>query len=96
LKIVGLPLIEEFAGRYPETKGWLETWVAFVKAASWSKPTDIRQMSNSASFLGGRRVIFNMKGNHFRMAVKVDYARQVVRVERIGTHAEYDKWTFED
>ncbi|MCH6589863.1 MAG: type II toxin-antitoxin system HigB family toxin, partial [Proteobacteria bacterium] len=56
--------------------------------------TDIRQMSGSASFLGDRRVVFNIKGRRYRLDVKVSYKSQVVHVIRIGTHAEYDKWKF--
>lgn len=50
----------------------------------------------SASFLAGNRVVFNLKGNKYRLDTKIAYQTGVVFVKRIGTHAEYDRWTFDD
>ena len=94
MRIAGVGILFEFMRRHPDSKGPLETWIALVKAASWEKNTDIRQISGSASFLGDRRVVFNIKGRRYRLDVKVSYKSQVVQVIRIGTHAEYDKWRF--
>ena len=94
MRIAGVGILYEFMRQHPDSKGPLETWIALVKEASWEKNTDIRQMSGSASFLGDRRVVFNIKGRHYRLDVKVSYKSQVVQVIRIGTHAEYDKWKF--
>lgn len=47
-----------------------------------------------ASILSENRVIFNIKGNRYRLEVKVSYVAQVIFIKRIGTHAEYSKWTF--
>ena len=46
------------------------------------------------SFIGNDRVVFNLKGNQFRLDVQINYSAQVVLARRIGTHAEYDSWTF--
>ncbi len=94
MRIAGVGILFAFMRQHPDSKGPLETWIALVKEASWEKNTDIRQMSGSASFLGDRRVVFNIKGRHYRLDVKVSYKIQVVQVIRIGTHAEYDKWKF--
>jgi len=94
MRIAGIGTLFEFMRRHPDSKGALETWIALVKVARWEKNTDIRKMHGAASSLGDRRVIFNIKGNRYRMDVKVSYKHRVVQVIRIGTHAEHDKWTF--
>lgn len=94
MKVAGLGILHEFVRQHPDSKGPLETWLALVFKSYWQKNTDIRQMSGSASFVGGRRVVFNIKGNRYRLDVKVSYKNQVVQIIRIGTHGEYDKWKF--
>ena len=59
-------------------------------AAQWSQPTDIKERFGSASILKNRRVVFNIKGNHYRLIVAVAYKLGVVYVKFIGTHKEYD------
>ncbi len=63
-------------------------WVSFQSAAT------IRDRYASASFLGGNRVIFNIKGNSYRLVVKVRFQNGIVMIEWGGTHAEYDKKNF--
>jgi mRNA interferase HigB len=53
---------------------------------------DIKARYSSASFLSDNRVVFNVKGNKYRLLVKVGFNLQTVIIQRIGTHAEYDKW----
>ncbi|WP_141050894.1 type II toxin-antitoxin system HigB family toxin [Aliarcobacter cryaerophilus] len=59
-------------------------------------PDDIKKVYSSASFLEDNRVIFNIKGNDYRLVVHIDYLRKIVRVKFIGTHSEYDKINVKD
>ena len=59
-------------------------------------PDDIKRVYSSASFLEDNRVIFNIKGNDYRLVVHIDYLRKIVRVKFIGTHSEYDKIIVKD
>lgn len=61
-----------------------------MSKAHWETPTDIKMRYRSASFLHNRRVVFNIKGNDYRLIVSVAYRFQAVYVKFIGTHAEYD------
>ena len=74
----------------PETKQQLLAWYDEVLAAQWSQPTDIKERFGSASIFKNRRVVFNIKGNHYRMILAVAYKLGVVYVKFIGTHKEYD------
>ena len=67
-----------------------------AKKAEWKTPDDIKKVYSSASFLEDNRVVFNIKGNDYRLIVHIDYLRKIVRVKFIGTHSEYDKIIVKD
>jgi mRNA interferase HigB len=92
MKVVGCRILDEFASQHGDVRGQIAAWVAEAQAATWRSPADIGARYATASFLSDRRVIFNIKGNRYRLEVKVSYRNQVVLVKRIGTHAEYSKW----
>ena len=62
-----------------------------VKKAQWKTPQDIKDKYRSADFLSNNRVVFNIKGNDYRLIVAVAYRFQAVYIRSVGTHAEYDK-----
>ena len=68
----------------------MKSWVDEVKKALWTQPADIKTQFRSASILKNRRVIFNIKGNDYRLVASVAYRYQAVYVKFIGTHADYD------
>jgi mRNA interferase HigB len=69
----------------------IENWLADVESAVWTTPQDIRRRYASASFLPQGVVVFNVKGNAYRLEVSVAYRTGVVVIEWIGTHREYDE-----
>ena len=70
----------------------LARWAAVVDGASWSKPAELKQTYGNASFVK-QFVVFNVKGNDFRLVATINYGSCVVSVERVMTHAEYDQWS---
>jgi mRNA interferase HigB len=94
MRILGLPLLEKFKLRSPDVRGALDAWQKEVGQADWQMPQDIKNRYGSADFLADNRVIFNIKGNSYRLVVKVRYQNGLVVVEWVGTHAEYDKKKF--
>lgn len=91
MKLVGRELLEEFILKHADTRGWVASWVAEVELANWSNPQEIRTRYASASFLADNTVIFNVKGNNYRLETRVAYKTSIVMVLWIGTHAEYSK-----
>ncbi len=87
-------MLSDFARAHSEVRAAIEAWVSEVTAADWSKPDDIRARYATASFMAGNRVVFNLKGNKYRLDAKIAYQTRVVLVKRIGTHAEYNDWVF--
>ena len=94
MRIVGLPILETFQVRHANVRGALDAWRSEVERAEWKSPQDIKQRYRSADFLAGNRVIFNVKGNAYRLIVMVRYQSGLVVIEWVGTHADYDKKKF--
>jgi mRNA interferase HigB len=91
MKIVGRSRLEAFCDRHADARKWIEHWLSEVEVARWATSQDIRARYASASFLAGNLVIFNVKGNDYRLEVSVAYQTSVVVVRWAGTHAEYDQ-----
>jgi mRNA interferase HigB len=91
MKIVGRSRLEAFCDRHADARKWIEHWLSEVEAGRWVTPQDIRARYASASFLAHNVVIFNVRGNEYRLEARVAYQSSVIVVTWIGTHAEYDQ-----
>ncbi|HEX5424261.1 MAG TPA: type II toxin-antitoxin system HigB family toxin [Candidatus Acidoferrales bacterium] len=91
MQLVGRNKLDEFIKTHADTRAWIENWVTDIETARWRTSQDIKSRYASASFLADRTVIFNVKGNRYRLEVQVAYHTGVVVVGWIGTHAEYTK-----
>lgn len=72
-------------------KGGLDAWYAEASRAYWKNSADIKRQYATASIISAERVVFNIKGNDYRLVAAVDYPHQIVLIVWIGTHKEYDK-----
>ena len=91
MKIVGRARLAEFCDAHADARRWIEHWLAEAEEATWSTPHEIKARYASASFLPGNCVVFNVKGNEYRLEVGVAYQAGVVVVRWAGTHAGYDR-----
>ena len=93
MRIIAVSRLREFWGRpgRSDAEQPLRSWVSVVKAADWSKPTDMKAMFRSADILANDRVVFNIGGNKYRLVVAVHYRDKRVYIRFVGTHAEYDR-----
>ncbi len=91
MNVISKRTLVKFYERHPQTKTSLEVWHADARKAEWQSPEDIKAIYASASFVADNRVVFNIKGNDYRLIVHIDYKRKIVRIKFIGTHSEYDK-----
>ena len=94
MKLVGKEKLYKFSKKYTSTKIAFDVWIDEAESANWETPQDIKNDYRSADFLSGNRVIFNIKGNHFRLMVEVLYQDGFVFIEWVGTHSDYSKKTF--
>lgn len=91
MRIIAKKILREFWGKHPDCEQQLKSWFHETSKAEWSSTKIIRKKYPSASFLSDNRIVFNIKGNHYRLVVKINYNYQMVWIRFIGTHAEYDK-----
>ena len=80
MELVGLPELDAFAQSHADVRSQIRAWVAEVEDATWQTPQDVRDRYASASFLGDGRVVFNLKGNDYRLDVQINYNAQIVAV----------------
>lgn len=91
MRIIAKKILRDFWETHPDSEQQLKAWYQETAKAEWTTPNDIKLEYPSASFLPGNRVAFNIKGNHYRLIVKINYNYQMMWIRFIGTHAEYDK-----
>ncbi|HKW97360.1 MAG TPA: type II toxin-antitoxin system HigB family toxin [Bryobacteraceae bacterium] len=72
-------------------KASLEAWFHEAVRADWRSPADVKRHYANASIVGNERVVFNIKGNHYRLVTAIDYGRRIVFIKWLGSHSEYDK-----
>lgn len=90
MKIISVKTLRDFGSVNPDAEQPLKAWVDEVSKATWKSPADIKAQYRSASILKNRRVVFNIKGNDYRLIVAIAYQRGWMFVKFIGTHKEYD------
>jgi mRNA interferase HigB len=90
MHIVAVKYLRVFWEKHPDSEQSLKSWVDEAKKASWSQPAEIKEQYRSASILKNKRVVFNIKGNDYRLVVSVAYHYQALYVKFIGAHKEYD------
>ena len=90
MRVIAVSTLRAFWERYPDAEQPLKAWYEEATSAGWSKPADIKAQYRSASVLKNRRVVFNIKGNDYRLIVATAYKLQIVYVKFVGTHKEYD------
>lgn len=91
MKVVGRETLDRFCSRHADARKWITSWLAEVDSSHWATPQAIKDRYSTASFVGGNTVIFNVKGNDYRLEVVVAFKTGIVAVKWAGTHAEYDE-----
>lgn len=91
VRVFNRSTVRAFADEHADARQPLFAWFDEVEAASWGGPEEIKTRYPSASFLPGNRVVFNLKGNKYRIVVAIKYDFFAVYIRFIGTHAEYDE-----
>ena len=91
MRIIALSTLREFWEKNPDAETSFRAWYALASRVDWSTPADIKDAYRNAGFTGNNRVVFNIKGNDYRLVVAVRYDKGLMYVRFIGTHIEYDK-----
>jgi mRNA interferase HigB len=90
MRVIKRGALVQFWQNHPDARASLESWYAVVHRANWKAPTDLKQVYRNADLVG-RRTVFNVAGNKYRLIARVNYHTQRVFVLYLLTHAEYDR-----
>jgi mRNA interferase HigB len=96
VRIIAKSTLREFWAVHPNAEEPLLAWYREVEKEDWSEPAQVKAKYRNASFVKGNRVVFNIKGNDYRLVVKINYPYRIVYVRFVGTHVEYDKVNVEE
>lgn len=91
MRVISRKTLREFWDRHPEAQQPLQAWFDDVKHADWKSPAEIKDANRNASFLANNRVVFNIKGNRYRLIVAVQYVHGILYIRFVGTHQDYDR-----
>ncbi|MBB3243568.1 mRNA interferase HigB [Pseudomonas sp. Tn43] len=90
MRIIAISHLKNFWEKYPDSEQPFLAWIDEARKADWKTPADIKAHFATASILKSRRVVFNIKGNDFRLIVAVAYRFGAVYIKFVGTHKQYD------
>ncbi len=96
MRIIARKTLREYWGRHPESEQPLSAWYREVEQADWSSPTGVMERFPNASIISDNRVVFRIRGNNYRIVVKIFYPGKVVYIRFVGTHREYDRINAEE
>ena len=90
MKVFNRKTLQDFWIKHSESKEQLNSWIYDVEHTDWKTTHDVKERYPKADILKNNRIVFNIKGNSYRLIVKVEYDRKQVYIKFIGTHSEYD------
>ncbi len=90
-RILAKSALREFWERNPDAEQYLKTWYDTAMNSDWKNPNDVKQSYANASILKDSRIVFNIKGNAYRLIVKFNFEHGLAFIRFVGSHTEYDK-----
>ncbi|MCO5934104.1 type II toxin-antitoxin system HigB family toxin [Mucilaginibacter sp. RB4R14] len=91
MRVIAKKILRNFWGHHADCEQQLKAWFQEASNSEWNSPNDIKKEYPSASITADNRMVFNIKGNNYRLIVKIHYGYKMAWIRFIGTHAEYDK-----
>lgn len=91
MNIIKRQTLRSYWELHPETEQSLRDWFAATKSGGWTRMSDIKATYPKASVIDNERVVFNIRGNNYRLIVAFKFSARIAWIKFIGTHAEYDR-----
>ena len=91
VRIFARSTLKDFWIKHPDSEQYLKTWYDTVLSSNWNNPNDVKQSYINSSVLKDGRIVFNIKGNKYRLVAKFNFQKKWIFIRFIGTHNEYDK-----
>ncbi len=90
MRVIAKRTLREFWEKHTDTKQALLSWYKVAKSAKWQNFEEVKQQFGTCKILGDDRIIFKIKGNKYRLIVKITFTNQIIWIRFIGTHSDYD------
>ena len=91
MRVIAKKTLVEYYTEHSEAKTALEEWFAKTESARWENFSQVKKTFNSADHVGNNRIVFNIRGNRYRLVALVLFKNQMVYIRYIGTHKEYNR-----
>ncbi|QRR03343.1 type II toxin-antitoxin system HigB family toxin [Dyadobacter sandarakinus] len=91
MRIIAVKTLKYYLDKHPHAEQALLSWYEEASSAIWESPNQLKAQYQSASVLTGKRVVFNIHGNKFRLIVDIEFRLKIVFIVWFGTHKEYDQ-----
>lgn len=91
VRVIAKKILRDFWAKHPDCEQQLKSWYSEAEEAGWRNPNEIKKNYPSSSIIEDNRIVFNIKGNRYRLIVRINYHYQMVWIRFIGTHAQYDR-----
>lgn len=97
MRIIARRTLREFVAKragykdQPALKASLDAWYAEVSGADWANSADVKRLYATASIVSADRIVFNIKGNDYRLVIAVDFGKAIVWIKWVGAHKDYDR-----
>ena len=91
LRVIAKKILREFWTKYTDCEQQLKSWYREAEKSEWRNTHEIKKVYPTASVLGDNRVVFNIKGNNYRLIVRINFHYQMMWIRFVGTHKEYDR-----
>jgi len=91
MRVIALSTLRTYWENHPDSRQQLQAWYEDARHALWQSPTDIKSVYRNASIIANNRVVFNIKGNDYRLIVAVNYKFGIIYIRFVGDHKGYDR-----
>ncbi len=92
MRVIGKKELYDFAQRHGDVAPQIDAWISEAEDAQWKSPLELKGRFPQASILAMNQVVFNLKGNRYRLLTTISFKTGTLLIERIGTHAQYSRW----
>jgi mRNA interferase HigB len=90
MRIISRKTLKDFWDRHPDAQQSLQAWYDDTRHEEWKSPAEIKNTYRNASFIANNRVVFNIKGNRYRLIAAIQYQHGIVYIRFVGNHKEYE------
>lgn len=91
MRIIAKRTLRDFWEKHTDCEQQLLSWYNETLKAKWATINELKSDYPNASILKDNIIVYNIKGNKYRLIVKINFEFQICWIRFIGTHAEYDK-----